>query len=281
MTEIPSTPGVYCLWNKITNQIYIGSAKDLNTRIKKHFSSQCQNPHLRRSIKKYREENFSITWLETGDNFLEEEQRLLDYVFNNSIPTFNVAVKAGGGKILSDYSGHRALSLKGKSREEWRALSEVGKSSKAVPLFLINTETGFITRIDSSYEGERLKLGFGTNLSSFSKLDCLNRVKSCLVARSESEAKSKLEAWLQISGNDTIDNPIVLTLGKSDSQSMLCRLANVYVNNFSPMYNEVITPGTGKPRRFSLQSKSDFVWYGTEVKAGDWFRCTKAKQGTP
>ena len=138
MTEkIPKAPGVYCLWNKITNQIYVGSAKDLSQRIPQHFSSLCQNQHLKSSIKKYGKENFSITWLETGDNFIEEEQRLLDYVFNNSIPTFNISRKAGGG-------------LLGGSIEGQRLLCEVGGGSKQVPLFLIDTETRFITRLESA-----------------------------------------------------------------------------------------------------------------------------------
>ena len=263
--EIPSTPGVYCLWNKITNQIYVGSAKDLNKRISQHFSSKCHNLRLKRSIKKYGEENFSITWLETGDDFQKIEQTLIDFAFTlEPNLRFNIAIKAGGGKVLSDYSGQKTL-------------SEAGGGFKAVPMFLIDTETGFITLIKSGYEGERLGFGSHTNLSSYSKLNCLNRVKTCLVARSESEAKSKLEAWLKISGNPTVDNPIILTLGKSDTQSALWKLANVNQGRFSQMFNEVINLNTGSPRRFSMQSKSDFIWYGTEVKARDWFRCTKTK----
>lgn len=274
MNNIPSTPGVYRLWNKITNKIYIGSAKNLGKRIPRRFSSRCQNPHLKHSIKKYGKDNFSITWFETND-FLEEEQTLLDYVFENKIPTFNVSRKAGGGLLGGSIEGHKALSLKGKSRAELRLLSEASGSKKRVPLFLIDAETGFITRIDSSCEGERLGFGLRQQLSQYSKLNCLKRVKTCLVAQSKSEAKSKLEAWLLAPGNNTIDNPVVLTLGESDSQSTLWKLANVNHSNFSQMYRKVINPSSGKPLYFSMQSKSDFSWYGTEIKTGDWFRCTK------
>jgi len=174
-----------------------------------------------------------------------------------------------------DYENHRELCLKGKSRTEWRELSEAGGSTLRVPLFLICTKTGLITKIESSYEGKRMGLGARCSLSSFSKPSCLNRVKTCLVARSEAEAKAKLEAWQLIPGNDTIDNPTVLKLPEGTKQSTLYKLANVNYSNFSQMYREVLRPSTGEPLRFAMQSKADFTWYGTEVKAGDWFRCTK------
>ena len=267
--EIPETPGVYCLWNKITDQIYVGSSKDLNKRIAKHFSSRCQNPHLKSSIKKYGKENFSITWFETEDLFLEE-QKLLDYVFNNSIPTFNVAVKAGGGLLGGTKKEHIKLSHKGKSREELRLEAEAGGSPQRVPLFLICTKTGVITQIESSHDGERLGFGHFTHLSSFSKPHCLNRVKNRLVAKSEPEAKNKFEVWLQIPKN----SPIILTLPEGVKQSTLCGLAKVHSINFSRMYREVLNPSTQKPWLYTIQSKVNFVWYGTEIKAGDWFRCT-------
>ena len=277
---LPPTSGVYCLWNKITNQIYVGSAQDLSKRIPKHFNSKCHNVYLKRSIKKYGENNFSITWIETGDDFQKIEQMLIDFVFTlESTLRFNIARKAGGNPGGS-IEGQRALCLKGKSREELRLEAEAGGSPKQVPLFLIDTETSFITRIESSCEGERLGFGLQQQFSNYSKPNCLNRVKTCLVAKSESEAMKKFEAWLQTPGNTTIDNPIVLALGKSDSQSALYKLANVNQGNFSQMYREAINPSTGEPLRFSMQSKADFNWYGTEVKAGDWFRCVKSKHKT-
>ncbi len=176
---IPSKPGIYCLWNKTTDFVYVGSSKNLRERINKHFSSRCQNPHLKSSIKKHGEENFSISWYETED-FIEEEQKLLDFVFNphNKIKTYNVAVKVSGN-LGGSIERHRELCLKGKSREElrelclkgksrkewrelclkgksrkeWRELSEAGGASKRIPLYLIDTKTQLITKIDSSCEG--------------------------------------------------------------------------------------------------------------------------------
>lgn len=269
MNNLPSSSGVYCLWNKITNQIYVGSTTNLSARIKTHFSPKCHNSYLKRSIKKYGKENFSITWFET-DDFIAEEQNLLDYIFENNIPTFNVAVKAGGNPGGS-IEGQRLLCLKGKSKEELRLLSEAGGGPKAVPLFLIDTETKALTRIESGCEGERLGLGLGRHLSSYSKPNCLNRVKTYLVARAEAEVKSKLEAWLLIPGN----NPIVLELPVGVKQSALYKLANVHHGHFSQMWNQVPNPSSGKPLISAMQSKKDFNWYGTEIKAGDWFRCTK------
>lgn len=248
-------PGVYCLWNKITNQIYVGSSVNIQKRIKQHFSSQCQNPHLKSSIKKYGKDNFSITWFETN-NFIAEEQKLLDYVFSNKIPSFNVAVKAGGG-------------LLGGSIESQRFLSEAGGSSQRVPLFLICTKTKVLTWIESGCEGERLGLGPPCSLSNYSKPNCLKRVKTCLVARSEAEALKKFKAWLLIPEN----NPIVLKLPPGVKQSTLYKLANVHSGNFSQMYNKVLNPSSGEPLCSAMQSKANFNWYGTEVKAGDWFSC--------
>ncbi len=162
------------------------------------------------------------------------------------------------------------MSLKGKSRKEWRELCEAGGGFKRVPLYLIDTKTQVITKIASSYEGEKLGLGLRSQLSALSKINCLNRVKNCLVAKSEKEAKVKLESWLLIPKN----NPIVLILPENTEKSVLCKLANVNPGNFSQMYNRVLRPSTGEPLRSSVQSKADFNWFGTEVKAGDWFRCT-------
>jgi group I intron endonuclease len=274
-TEIPKTPGVYCIWNKVNDRVYVGSAKDLNTRISKHFSPQCDRLNLKKEIKDYGGENFSVTWHETEDLF-PEEQKLLDYVFTLAPGSaINVATKAGGNPGGTKEK-QRELSLKGKSRSEWRELSEAGGSPKRVPLFLICTKTGTTTEIESSWEGARLGLGYQSHFSNYSKPNCLSRVKTCLVARSEAEAKSKLEAWLLIPGNDLIDNPIILELPKDTKQSALWKLAGVNQSHFSKMHREVLNPNTGEPLIQAMQSKLDFSWYGTAVKAGDWFRCTKS-----
>jgi len=193
------------------------------------------------------------------------------WIINNYKDSLCLNCSVSNSEYDATTGKHRELSLKGKSREELRELCEACGGRKSVPLFLICTKTGLITKIESSCEGERLGFGFGTNLSKYSKPDCLIRVKTCLVAKSEAEAKAKLEAWLLIPGN----NPIILELPKGTKQSALYKLADVNDSTFSQMYREVLRPSTGEPLRFAMQSKADFTWYGTEVKAGDWFRCTK------
>jgi len=255
--NVPSTPGVYCIWNKVNDRVYVGSAKDLKARISKHFSSKCDRPNLKKEIKDYGKENFSVTWYETPDLF-PEEQKLLDYVFTlGPGSAINVATKAGGNP--------------GGTIERQRALSESGGGSLCIPLFLICTKTGIITKIESSCEGERLGLGIRQSFNKRARTNCLIRIKTCLVARSEAEAKAKLEAWLLIPSN----NPIVLKLPEGTKQSTLCKLAKVTKSSFSKMYRQVLNPRNGELRRFTMQSKADFNWYGTEVKAGDWFRCVK------
>lgn len=66
-----------------------------------------------------------------------------------------------------------------------------------------------------------------------------------------------------------------LELPEGTKQSALYKIANVNGSSFSSMYNEVINQSSGEPLNQAIQSKADFVWYGTEVKAGDWFRGTK------
>lgn len=52
--------GIYKITNKINNKIYIGQSWNINDRIRKHKSAECQNKHLKASIDKYGLENFSF-----------------------------------------------------------------------------------------------------------------------------------------------------------------------------------------------------------------------------
>ena len=103
--------GIYCIWNTINNKIYVGSS----------------------------------------ENYLAEEQRLLDYIFANNIPKYNVAVKAGGGLLGGTKEQHIKLCLQDLSKAELRKRSEVGNSPVAKP-FIIKAEDGAIVlRAESTY----------------------------------------------------------------------------------------------------------------------------------
>ena len=56
--------GIYCITNKITNKIYIGSTIDINRRWKEHKKELSKNKHhnlyLQNSFNKYGHKNFNF-----------------------------------------------------------------------------------------------------------------------------------------------------------------------------------------------------------------------------
>ena len=63
------TQGIYKITNLINNKCYIGQSRNIESRIKKHFSNLEKNIHhsqyLQEDFNKYGKENFSIEILET------------------------------------------------------------------------------------------------------------------------------------------------------------------------------------------------------------------------
>lgn len=63
------TQGIYKITNLINNKCYIGQSRNIESRIKKHFSNLEKNihhsQHLQEDFNKYGKENFSIEILET------------------------------------------------------------------------------------------------------------------------------------------------------------------------------------------------------------------------
>lgn len=84
--------GIYLLLNNITNDFYIGSSKNINERLKQHFSKSAinkpySNKKLYNDIISYGKENFSFEILEECNNNLKElEQKYIDYF----CPTYNI-----------------------------------------------------------------------------------------------------------------------------------------------------------------------------------------------
>lgn len=88
--------GVYKITNKVNGNFYIGSASDLDRRIKRHRYDLRLNQHhsqyLQRAWNKYGEENFKFEILEycAVDNILVREQKYLDELK----PKYNVSKNA-------------------------------------------------------------------------------------------------------------------------------------------------------------------------------------------
>jgi group I intron endonuclease len=91
----PQQPGTYCFWNKV----YVGSTKCLYTRINQHIKGCKSNKLLQRAIIKYGLKAFSITYLitEAHTEAKRQEQLILDYIFKNNTPKYNLSANAYGG----------------------------------------------------------------------------------------------------------------------------------------------------------------------------------------
>jgi predicted GIY-YIG superfamily endonuclease len=138
----PNQPGIYCFYNLVSNKLYVGSAKNLQTRIKHHIRNKNSNKLLQCSIKHHGLENFSINYwvLNSHEEALAEEQKWLDWIFNNNIKTFNLSISVKN-PVLSDYSNHQSI-------------SEAGGSCKAKEVYALNIVTEeilyFSSRVNAS-----------------------------------------------------------------------------------------------------------------------------------
>lgn len=83
--------GVYCIFNKVTNEMYIGSSMNLGNRKTKHFTLLKNNKHqnhlLQNAVNQYGIENFEFCVLEYCTKFLlEKEQKFV----NQLNPSYNI-----------------------------------------------------------------------------------------------------------------------------------------------------------------------------------------------
>jgi predicted GIY-YIG superfamily endonuclease len=142
----PNQPGIYCFYNLVSNKLYVGSAKNLQTRIKHHLRNKSSNKLLQSSIKHHGIENFSINYwvLNSHKEALAEEQNWLDWIFNNHIKTFNLYTSVKN-PVLTDYSNHQAI-------------SEAGGSSKAKKVYVLNITTEKILSFSSGVKASKYLL---------------------------------------------------------------------------------------------------------------------------
>jgi group I intron endonuclease len=93
-----SFSGVYKILNTVTHDFYIGSAKRLDARWKRHIqclrTSTHPNIHLQRAWDKYGSKAFLFSVLE----FVDDKTRLLEVeqaFFDKEVPTYNICKIAG------------------------------------------------------------------------------------------------------------------------------------------------------------------------------------------
>lgn len=108
---IPSTPGIYAIFNLANEGFYVGSAKNLLKRKQHHFrdlaTGKHKNPHLQRAYDLYGLDAFRFDVLEHVErleDLLTREQHYID----NLNPVYNIARTAGSNLGMKFTSEHRA-----------------------------------------------------------------------------------------------------------------------------------------------------------------------------
>lgn len=108
--------GVYCIQNKITGKMYIGSSRNIQDRLNKHFTALRnhlpESPNLQKDWDLYSEDNFEgfILILCEPENLLKWEQ----FYLNTNTGQYNT-FKQADGSIMPDVVKEKiSKSMKGK-----------------------------------------------------------------------------------------------------------------------------------------------------------------------
>lgn len=134
--------GIYKIANLVTNDIYIGSSKDMNRRFIRHKSDLKNNRHgnryLQRAYNKYGNKNFVFEVLEIvqNSNFLMNKEQ---YYIDNLLPKYNlckIAAVPGSYPRTEEHREKISKALKGRkgkphTRQTKKKLSE---HFKGIPL---------------------------------------------------------------------------------------------------------------------------------------------------
>ncbi|MDD3412623.1 MAG: GIY-YIG nuclease family protein [Lachnospiraceae bacterium] len=108
---------IYFIKNIVTNQLYVGSAKNYRQRKNRHISylrnNKHPNPILQNSWNKYKENNFIFKAYKLVDekDLLTEEQKAIDEFIDFSLD-FNICLRADRTGWTSEMRAKRSISAK-------------------------------------------------------------------------------------------------------------------------------------------------------------------------
>lgn len=120
--------GVYYIKCKITNKQYVGSSKNIQSRLSKHFSELFNNKHrnkkLQEEFNKYGYDNFEFDIYETCDidELLNKERNKqisigVDNLYNEKISNYYISEELKKIHASADKSSHKTNEYREKMRE--------------------------------------------------------------------------------------------------------------------------------------------------------------------
>lgn len=127
--ELKNKPGIYLWYNKVSNNFYVGSAKDLNNRLARYYRPseliRVKSSLIHRALMLYGHINFSLIILETCSikDLIERER----YYLNLFIPTYNIFKFVASFKIY-EYSDESRLLISSEGPAPSGNRSPVGRS---------------------------------------------------------------------------------------------------------------------------------------------------------
>jgi len=180
--------GIYKIKNVVNNKVYIGQAKNLNTRYREHLyyikNNKHYNYYLQKSFEKYGKENFNYSILEEveDDSLLNiREKYWIDYYGGiNSNNTYNFKdpllneyndyirkklSKSSSGKNNPNYGNYwteeqKENSSKNKKGKSWEELYGIEKSKK-MKKKLSNSHEGKIVKEETKEKLRKINIGSG------------------------------------------------------------------------------------------------------------------------
>jgi group I intron endonuclease len=95
--ELEKTSGIYCLHNTLNNKFYIGSTKNIQKRKKAHFYDLKKGKHSNDYLQaayNLSPNAFEYVVLKVCENYIEEEQKLLDLFYDGQKKCYNLSASS-------------------------------------------------------------------------------------------------------------------------------------------------------------------------------------------